>query len=162
MGKARRKIRHGLGDCEYGRNVGMDVRSVRRFLPLLSAAAVLFAPGVVEAKTFTTVGESTYVVSAGVTHVAIQAIGGRGGQAWGSTCDGGFGAVVTGTLQVTPGQTLYVEVGGQGGAATSIATAGTPGRTAVGPVAPAVVAVAARRTSGRCHGLPVSGPTADR
>ena len=71
---------------------------------------------------------------------------------------GGFGAVATGTMAVTPGQTLFVNVGGNG-ASTATATAGSwadfngggaggSGRSAVAVAA----AVAARATSARLPG----------
>jgi hypothetical protein len=59
-------------------------------------------------------GEQTYVVPAGITSVAVSATGGSGGNGANST--GGLAAVATGELTVTPGETLYVEVGGVGGA----------------------------------------------
>jgi hypothetical protein len=56
-------------------------------------------------------GEQTFTVPAGVTSLDVVATGGRGGNAAGA---GGAGALVTGTLSVTPGEPLYVEVGGNG------------------------------------------------
>jgi hypothetical protein len=56
-------------------------------------------------------GEQTFTVPAGVTSVEVTAIGGHGGSA---AASGGAAAQVTGTLSVTPGETLYVEVGGNG------------------------------------------------
>ena len=49
--------------------------------------------------------EQSWVVPAGVTTVGVRAVGGRGQ-------NGGAPAEVTGQIAVTPGQTLYVEVGG--------------------------------------------------
>jgi hypothetical protein len=62
--------------------------------------------------------ERTFTVPVGVTSLQMEAIGGAGG----STIDshgnvaghGGAPARVTGTIAVTPGQVLYVEVGGIG------------------------------------------------
>ena len=51
----------------------------------------------------------TWVVPPCVTSISITAAGGEGG---GSA--GGNGAVVTGTINVTPGQTLQISVGGSG------------------------------------------------
>jgi hypothetical protein len=62
----------------------------------------------------------TYTVPAGTTRLGFQAIGEAGedgedatasssGHDWGGT--GGFGAMVTGTLKVTPGEKLYVNAG---------------------------------------------------
>jgi uncharacterized repeat protein (TIGR01451 family) len=64
-------------------------------------------------------GEQTYTVPPGVTSVTINAVGAPGGT---GTDDfqgtdqgrGGDGASVTATVAVTPGQVLYVEVGGPG------------------------------------------------
>ncbi len=63
-------------------------------------------------QTFTyTGGEQTFTVPAGVTSVEVLAVGGHGGSA---AASGGVAAQVTGTLSVTAGETLYVEVGGNG------------------------------------------------
>lgn len=56
-------------------------------------------------------GEQAFVVPGGVTSIHVVAIGGRGGE---SDVAGGVAAQVSGDLVVTPGQTLYVEVGGVG------------------------------------------------
>ncbi len=62
--------------------------------------------------------EQTWVVPAGVTRIAFEVQGAQGG---GSKCcdeslqdDGGLGGSVTGSIDVTPGETLYVYVGGKG------------------------------------------------
>src|SRR3954454_14345794 len=55
--------------------------------------------------------EQQYVVPAGVTALHVVAIGGQGGA---GTAGGGWGNIVTGDIPVTPGQTVYVEVGGNG------------------------------------------------
>jgi hypothetical protein len=65
-------------------------------------------------RTFTFTGsEQTYHVPAGISAVRIKAIGAPGGD---KTFDGagGYGARLVADLAVTPGQTLYVEVGGDG------------------------------------------------
>jgi Glycine rich protein len=56
-------------------------------------------------------GEQTFTVPAGVSSVHVVAVGGAGGA---TNAAGGAAAEVTGNLPVTPGQTLYVEVGGNG------------------------------------------------
>jgi len=56
-------------------------------------------------------GEQTFTVPAGVTTLHVVAIGGAGGS---SAVSGGAAAQVTGDLAVTPGQILYIEVGGKG------------------------------------------------
>jgi hypothetical protein len=70
-------------------------------------------------RTFTTTGESTFTVPAGVTSVAVDLTGAQGGGGANASCLGGPGAFVTGTLAVTHGEVLYVEVGGAGGADSS-------------------------------------------
>ena len=73
-----------------------------------------------ETKTFKSEGkEQEFKVPAGVTSVGVVAVGGVGGSGTanpgaGPGGAGGLGAIVTGNLAVTPGQTLYVEVGGNG------------------------------------------------
>src|SRR3954454_14260621 len=59
---------------------------------------------------FTDVGEHAFTVPGGVTSLHVVAVGGRGFGA------GGFGAQASADVAVTPGQTLYAEVGGNGGA----------------------------------------------
>jgi hypothetical protein len=84
-------------------------------LGVLCTLAVLAAPvagAQATTQTFTyTGGEQTFSVPAGVTSVEVVATGGHGGSAAGA---GGAAAQVTGTVSVTPGETLYVEVGGNG------------------------------------------------
>ncbi len=60
--------------------------------------------------------EQTYTVPSGVTAVHVVAVGGTGGSGvWGDlTNEGGAGGVVTADVPVSPGETLYVEVGGNG------------------------------------------------
>ncbi|MBK7131180.1 MAG: CUB domain-containing protein [Crocinitomicaceae bacterium] len=54
-------------------------------------------------------GVQSYTVPAGVTSLTVVVEGAQGGG------PGGLGATVTGTITVTPGQTLQIVVGGQGG-----------------------------------------------
>lgn len=54
----------------------------------------------------------TFVVPAGVTSVAVDLVGGRGGSAMGTS--GGRGDRVTSSVDVTAGSTLYVHVAGNG------------------------------------------------
>src|SRR4051812_43758393 len=63
--------------------------------------------------------EQAYSVAPGIHSLAATAIGGRGGT---GRYQGGHGGLVTATLPVTPGQILYVNVGGNGGGG-----GGTPG-----------------------------------
>jgi len=63
-------------------------------------------------QTFTYTGtEQTFTVPGGVSSIQVIAIGARGGEASGA---GGEAAEVRGSVTVTPGQTLYIEVGGKG------------------------------------------------
>jgi hypothetical protein len=70
------------------------------------------APAQATTQTFLFTGaEQTFKVPGGVTSIHVVAIGGGGGSSGGI---GGVAGQVTGDLTVTPGQTLYVEVGGRG------------------------------------------------
>ncbi len=71
----------------------------------------------------TTGGEQTLLVPDGVTSVDVEAVGGSGG----GSAGGGRGAVVTGSVAVTPGSTYYVMVAGNGaGLAGGYNGGGTP------------------------------------
>jgi len=75
-------------------------------------------------------GESTFTVPPGVTSITATAVGADGGQETVFNGGGGSGAVATGTLAVTPGETLYLEVdvlGGAPGQAGGVALAGAGG-----------------------------------
>ena len=84
-------------------------------------AVLLHDPAFAAGSTFTYKGyEQTYTVPAGVTSVTVTAIGGAGGTGTNyeqgtAAGAGGDAASVTATVPVTPGQVLYVEVGGVGG-----------------------------------------------
>jgi hypothetical protein len=67
--------------------------------------------------------EQQFVVPTGVTSVTIQAFGAQGGTLANGVNTSGSGGSVTATIPVTPGETLFVYVGGQGVAASS----GVPG-----------------------------------
>ncbi len=56
--------------------------------------------------------EQAFVVPASVTSIHVVAIGGAGATASAGGAVGGRGAIVSGSLSVKPGRTLYVEVGG--------------------------------------------------
>ncbi|MCB0882326.1 MAG: hypothetical protein KDC33_08955, partial [Thermoleophilia bacterium] len=106
-------------------------RAPARSLPAVAACCALLAPGVASAApvTFNSTGApQTYTVPAGVTSVRVTAHGAQGGSGYGilpNGCPGGKGAEVRGTLAVTPGQTLYVLVGGVG--TLGIYNTATPG-----------------------------------
>ncbi len=85
-----------------------------------SAAAILFLAPAASASgatltMFTTVGESTFTVPAGVSYLTVAATGAEGGGGTSAVCQAGRGALATGTLPVIAGEVLYVEVGGAGG-----------------------------------------------
>lgn len=62
--------------------------------------------------TYTAKGaEQQFVVPASVYAVTVSAVGGKGGAGGGA---GAFGASVTATIPTLPGQTLYIEVAGNG------------------------------------------------
>jgi hypothetical protein len=81
--------------------------------------------------------EQCYVVPAGVTEVAVVAVGAPGGAGYGrypdvlsngQCCnDAAAGARASGDVEVTPGQVLYVEVGGVGGTGTVAGGGGAGG-----------------------------------
>lgn len=81
---------------------------------LLGLCALLLAaaPALATTQTFLFTGaEQIFKVPGGVNSIHVVATGGGGGSSSGI---GGVAAQVTGDLTVTPGQTLYVEVGGRG------------------------------------------------
>jgi hypothetical protein len=61
-------------------------------------------------------GPQSYVVPADVCRIEVEAIGASGGES-GTAGTPGAGAAATGRFVVTPGETLVVRVGGEGGAA---------------------------------------------
>ncbi len=87
-------------------------RGLSVFLPI-ALLAWFAAPAQATTEVFNyTGGEQMFVVPTGVNQVQMLAIGGHGGESNGPA--GGEAAEVKGALDVTPGQTLYVEVGGTG------------------------------------------------
>jgi hypothetical protein len=75
--------------------------------------------------TYMTTGEDSFTVPAGISSIAVVAVGAPGGDGahWSSNDveyfppnggSGADGAQVNGTLSVTPGELLYVDVGGSG------------------------------------------------
>ena len=111
------------------------IETVRRASLRCSAGALLVlalplgfsaSASAAETKTFKYVdGQQEFKVPAGVTSIAVEAVGAAGASAQGETTvdkltfaaggAGGRGAVVTGEVPVTPGSTLYIDVGGAGG-----------------------------------------------
>jgi len=97
--------------------------ALRSNAALTAIAALLLAPAGAEAaetasQTFTGAGEHVFVVPAGVSSVQVTLVGGNGGAGNGGEA-GGVPATVSATLALTAGQTLYVEVAGNGGSATA-------------------------------------------
>ena len=97
----------------------------------LLACAASGARAATDTVSFST-GEHAIVVPAGVTSLHAVAVGGQGGAVAGGLpgappLAGGFGAVVTGDIAVTPGETLYLEVGGNGQVANPFAGTGSGG-----------------------------------
>jgi hypothetical protein len=85
-------------------------------LVLLCALGLILAWAVSPAQAATATfgysgGEQAFLVPSGVSTVHVLAVGGSGGE---GGVLGGAGAEVTADLHVTPGQLLYVEVGGTG------------------------------------------------
>lgn len=98
---------------------------------VLMCCVCLIAPAAAGATTKSfqyTGGQQTFTVPVGVSVVHVVAIGGKGGDFPGSSTSeaGGDGARAVADVAVTPGQVLYVEVGGNGGA-PSICTGGAGG-----------------------------------
>jgi hypothetical protein len=90
------------------RNAGLTALGMLASLLILPAAGARAST-----QTFTYSGaEQAYTVPEGVHLINVLAVGGRGGNSGGL---GGAGEEVSGELNVTPGETLYVEVGGDGG-----------------------------------------------
>lgn len=71
--------------------------------------------------TFSSVGQHTFTVPAGVYQLNVDLSGAQGGTYSGYT--GGYGGRVVATISVTPGETLYINVGGT----TSSTTGGSNG-----------------------------------
>ncbi|GHK03709.1 hypothetical protein ACWEWI_19355 [Streptomyces sp. NPDC003753] len=72
----------------------------------------VFSSGPPPTCTYTTTGEDTFTVPSGVTSIHVVTDGAAGASSSGA---GGAGAQVTADVPVTPGSTLYVEVGVGGG-----------------------------------------------
>lgn len=76
--------------------------------------------------TFTlTFSTATFVVPAGVFSLDCHVIGGSGGGSQTLGFPRGLPADMTGTLAVTPGETLFIQVGGAGGTAGTSSSVGT-------------------------------------
>jgi hypothetical protein len=115
----------GYADCDGKPGTGCeatvqdDVKNCGSCGNACAADQVCSAGICVRQKVYAYTGaQQTFVVPAGVTAVAIEVWGAQGGASYccdGSTDkDGGLGGYATGSLKVTPGETLYLYVGGQG------------------------------------------------
>jgi hypothetical protein len=90
---------------------------------LVVLALVLSSSGTAHAETTTTFyhtgSEQTIAIPAGVTRAMVTAVGGKGGPGanggeYAGSAPGGYGAMVSGWISVTPTSTLIVEVAGTG------------------------------------------------
>jgi Divergent InlB B-repeat domain len=105
------------------------LRRLKPFVLVLSVCcAWALVPALAQADTVTfnsTGTEQAFTVPAGVTSVNVVAIGGSGGS-FGLDL-GGFGAQASADIAVTPGELLYVEVGGNGSDGNADGTGGAGG-----------------------------------
>jgi hypothetical protein len=92
----------GVGAC-----VAVAVCAGLGFVPAGATAAEAVS------QSFTTTGEQQFMVPPGVSSLQVTLVGGNGAAGDGGT-PGGIGATVTATLAVSPGETLYTEVAGNG------------------------------------------------
>jgi hypothetical protein len=92
------------------------------YLPVAACVCALLSPAVAQAETaaqsFTTSGESQFIVPAGVSSLQVTLVGGNGAAGGagnsGFHAPGGAGATAVATLAVSPGQILFTEVAGDG------------------------------------------------
>ena len=102
-----------------GRACTLAFRRAMRGIAMAGAVGAVLASSAASARAATvdfhsTGAEQLFTVPSGVTSLQVVAIGGRGGTGASATSGGGFGAVVNGDVAVSPGQLIYVEVGGNG------------------------------------------------
>ena len=98
---------------------GNTRRAVTTSLPLAVLLLLAIPPRPAHATTQTfnfTGAQQNFVVPGGVTQVTVEAFGAQGGTGFNSGGAGVNGGSVTATIGVTPGETLVIFVGGQGGA----------------------------------------------
>ncbi len=100
----------------------------RRVAALGAACSVALLASAASAQAVTTSflstgAEQVFVVPAGVTSIEVTAVGGKGGNGHADApvgpAQGALGAKAVGTVPVTPGQVLFVNVGGNGASSTS-------------------------------------------
>jgi hypothetical protein len=111
----------------------------QRLAPVIGIATVLLGLCANDAwatttvtKSFTSPGDYYFMVPAGVTSITVSATGAAGGTDSGGNCTshsyaGGEGASVTATVAVSPGEPLFVGVGGPGGSGSCNTQAGAGG-----------------------------------
>jgi hypothetical protein len=100
----------------------LEMIRIFRIAGTLAALCALAQPGVAAgaetaSRVYSSAGEYAFVVPAGVTSLQVTLVGGNGGTGAGGAL-GGLPATAAATLAVTPGETLYGEVAGNGQPAT--------------------------------------------
>ncbi|MDQ1695390.1 MAG: large repetitive protein [Frankiaceae bacterium] len=110
------------------------VTAIALITALIAAFALLTAPEASASApsgtaTFDPGAEQTFTVPAGVSTIHVVAVGGNGANNEELDSSGGTGAVVTTDVAVTPGATLSINVGSNGGSA---GTGGVSGTTSSG------------------------------
>lgn len=80
---------------------------------IVACAGIAAEGAAASTQSFTVAGDSTFTVPAGVHGISVTAIGAAGGTCFNAT--GGRGAVISGIVSVSPGQKLFIRVGGVGG-----------------------------------------------
>ena len=115
-GNAAPNTREGLKYVLYCFILQQVMRMNVRTVLFLVCVVVISFEGLVHATTvsYTTPGTYNFTVPALVSSITIQAVGGAGGNCPGIPRSGGFGATVTATISVTPGEILGIVVGGAG------------------------------------------------
>ena len=108
------------------RTLHLRPRLLRTAWPALAAVGLLVGAtpaSAASSTTFSFTGSSqAYVVPSGTNALSVKAVGATGGNAQdtsGNYAAGGRGSVVQSTIPVTPGQTLYIYVGGNGASGDS-------------------------------------------
>jgi hypothetical protein len=102
-----------------GMNGGLRIGAATLSGLLVLSLSVAAAHADSTSQSFATAGEHAFVVPPGVTSVQVALVGGYGGVGSGGI-PGGIPASAGATLSVSPGETLYAEVAGDGEAATGV------------------------------------------
>lgn len=122
------------------RRVAHAAAAVLVVLSTLTPLVGLASASTTLSQTFNYTGSTqTFTVPDGVTSLTVTLTGGQGGRgggdSQGSPTPGGYRGVVTGTIDVTPGQELTVAVGGGGGTGTSSQGSAPGGSAGQNPLA---------------------------